>query len=62
MGEKKERGKEGESFGERESILSLGFPAIDPSTPGEARGKVNPHNKGYAWVLGWWSFDKLREV
>ena len=61
-GEKKERGKEGESFRERESTLSLDFLAIDPSNPGEARGKVDPHYKGYTWVPGLWSFNKFREV
>ena len=61
-GEKKERGKEGESFRERESTLSLGFSVIGLSTPYEARGKVDPHSKGYAWVPGLWSFDKLWEV
>ena len=48
----KERGKEGEIFRERGSIFSLDFLAIGPSNPGEARGKVDPHCKGYAWVPG----------
>ena len=55
-----EKGEEG--VRERNSTFSLDFPAIGPSNPGEARGKVDPHCKGYAWVLGLWSFDKLREV
>ena len=55
--EEKERGKEGESFRERESTFSLYFPTIGLSNPGEARGKVNPHCKGYPWVPILWSFD-----
>ena len=44
---------------ERESvcIFSLDFPTIGPSNPGEARGKVDLHCKGYAWVPGFLSFD-----
>ena len=67
-----EKGKEREKGGEREnkeegvrergSTFSLDFSTISSSNPGEARGKVDPHCKGYAWVPGLWSFDKLREV
>ena len=56
------RGKEGESFRDRESTFSLDFPTIGPSNPSEIRDKVDPHCKSYAWVLVFWSFDKLREV
>ena len=58
-GESKPR-KEGEKmkdFRERVSTLSLGFSTIGPSNPGETRGKVDPHGKGYAWVPVLWSFD-----
>ena len=50
------------AFRERSFTLSLDFPAIGPSNPGETRGKVDPHCKSYAWVSVLWSFDKLREV
>ena len=36
---KREKGRE---FRERGSTLSLDFPAIGPSNPGETRGKVDP--------------------
>ena len=44
------------------SNLSLDFSMIGPSVSVEARSKVAPHGKGYAWapVLG--SFDNLRKV
>ena len=61
-GKRKERGKEGESSRERESTFSLNFPMTGPSNPGEARGKVDPHCKSYAWVPVLWSFNKLQEV
>ena len=53
---------EAENFRERVSNFSLDFPAIGPLVSDEARSKVAPHGKGYAWapVLG--SFDKLRKV
>ena len=35
---------------ERESTFSLDFSTIGSSNPGKARGKVDPHCKGYAWV------------
>ena len=44
------------------STLSLEFSAIRPSVSGEARSKVAPHGKGYAWVPVLGSFDKLRKV
>ena len=50
-------GKQGENFREREFTLSLDFSTIGLSNPGEAKGKVDPHCKGYAWVPGLWSFD-----
>ena len=43
-----ERGWERESFRERESTLSLNFPAIGPAVSGGARGRVHPHDKGFA--------------
>ena len=58
---KLKREKEGErkegNFRERGSNLSLNFPAIGSSVSGEARSKVAPHDKGYAWVPVLWSFD-----
>ena len=35
---------------------------IGSSNPGEPRGKVAPHGKGYVWVPVLWSFDKLMKV
>ena len=58
-GEKKERGKKGECFRERESTFSPDFSTIGTSNPGEARGKVDPHCKSYTWVLVLWSFDNF---
>ena len=63
-------GKGGESFREREreSTFSLDFSTICSSNPGEARGKVDPHCKGYTWVPvlggggGGGGFRQLREV
>ena len=46
----------------RSSHFSLNFSVIGPSNSGEARGKVDPHCKSYAWVPVLWSFEKLREV
>ena len=54
----KERGKRRREF--RESTFSLDFSTIGPSTPDKARGKVDLHYKGYAWVSGLWSFDNSR--
>ena len=61
-GKKKERGKEGESFRERESTFSLDFSAINLSNPGEARGKVDPHCKSYARFFDIVEFRQLRVV
>ena len=52
--------KEGD-FRERSSTFSLEFPTIRPSVFGEARSKVAPHGKDYAWVLVLESFEKLRK-
>ena len=38
-------------FRERKFNFSLDFPAIGPLVSSEARSKVAPHSKGYAWVL-----------
>ena len=56
---RKERGEEEEDFREREreSTLSLDFPAIDPLNPDETRDKVDLHCKSYTWVPVLWSFD-----
>ena len=51
-----------EGVRERGFTFSLDFSAICPSNPDEARGKVDPHYKGYTWVPGLWSFKKLWEV
>ena len=59
----KEREKEKNTdFRERVSNFSLDFPAIGLSVSGDARSKVAPHGKSYAWspVLG--SFEKLWKV
>ena len=45
--ETKMRGKEGESFRETSSTLSLRFPVIGPAVFDGARRKVLPHNKRY---------------
>ena len=50
IGERKGRREKGRDFRERDSNFSLNFPAIEPSVSGEARSKVTPHGKGYAWV------------
>ena len=59
--EKERERKEG-IFRERGSNFSLEFSAIEPSVFGEAKSKVAPHGKGYAWapILG--SLDKLQKV
>ena len=54
-GEEKKEGERGtererDIFRERSSHFSLKFSAIGPSVSGEARSKVSPHDKGYAWV------------
>ena len=66
-GEEKKEGERGtererDLFRERSSHFSLKFSAIGPSISGEARSKVSPHGKGYAWVPVLGSFDKLRKV
>ena len=45
---RKERGIKRESFRERDSTLSLNFPTIGPAVSGRARGRVQPHGKGFA--------------
>ena len=54
--------REGENFREKVSNFFLDFPVIGPSIFGEARSKVAPHIKGYAWALVLGSFKKLRKV
>ena len=56
-----ERGKVWDFFRERSSTFSLEFPAIEPASPDEARGKVASHGKDYTWVPVLRSFDKLRK-
>ena len=58
----KERERKSGIFRERSSTLSLEFSAIGPSVSGEARSKVDPHGKGYAWLPVLGSFNKLQEV
>ena len=43
----KERGRKRESFRERDSTFSLNFPTIGPTVSGRARGRVQPHGKGF---------------
>ena len=45
----------------RSSHFSPDFPAIGTANSNEARSKVAPHGKDYAWVLVLGSFDKLRK-
>ena len=47
------------SFRERSSTFSLEFPVIGLANYDEARSKVAPHSKGYAWVPVLRGFDKL---
>ena len=58
---KRERERKERDFRERSSTLSLEFLTIGPSVSGEARSKVAPNGKGYAWVPVLGSFDKLRK-
>ena len=60
----KRRGKERNEgiFRVRSSHFSLHFPVIGSANSSEARSKVGPHCKGYAWVPVLWSFDKFREI
>ena len=53
-GERKER-----DFRESSSTFSLDFPVIGPANSREARSKVGPHSKSYAWVPVLGSFEKL---
>ena len=50
----REKEKESENgewiFKERESTFSLEFPVIRPSNSDEARSKVGPQGKSYAWI------------
>ena len=56
-GKERERKRRREFKRERESTFSLDFSATGLSNPGEAKGKVDPHCKGYAWVPGLGSFN-----
>ena len=47
-GGKKKRGRKRESFRERDSTFSLNFPTIGPTVSSGARGRVQPHGKGFA--------------
>ena len=49
--EKEREYREREDFRERSFTFYLDFPAIGLSNPGEVRGKVDPHCKGYTWVF-----------
>ena len=62
-GKRANRKREGKCgiFRVRSSTFSLEFPAIGPASSDEARSKVAPHGKDYAWVPVLGSFDKLRE-
>ena len=53
----RKKGEKRRDFRKGVSTLSLGFPMIGLSNPGETRGKVDPHGKGYAWVPVLWSFE-----
>ena len=46
VGEK--RGRKRESFIERDSTFSLNFPTIGTVVSSGARGRVQPHGKGFA--------------
>ena len=59
--EKKKREKR-RDFRVRSSYFSLDFQAIGPAISGGARGRVHPHDKGFAKRPKLGSFDKLREV
>ena len=49
--------KKNTNFKERVSNFSLDFPAIGPLVSGQAKSKVAPHGKSYAWASVLWSFD-----
>ena len=61
-GGKKTNRERGRIFRERNSSVSLKFPEIGLSNPGEPRDKVAPYGKSYAWILVLWSFEKLMKV
>ena len=46
----------------RSSHFSLDFPAIGPAISHGERGRVHPHDKGFAKRPELGSFDKLQEV
>ena len=56
-----ERGKVWD-FREKSSTFSLEFLAIESASSEEARSKVAPHGKDYAWVPVLGSFEKLRKM
>ena len=64
-GEEKEQTEKREGkceiFRERSSTFSLEIPAIGLASSDEAKSKVAPHGKDYAWVPVLGSFDKLRK-
>ena len=62
-GKERANGRERENVGflEREALPSLKFPAIGPAASDEARSKVAPRGKDYAWVPVLGSFHKLRK-
>ena len=45
---RKERGRKRESFRDKDSTFSLNFQTIEPAVLGGARGRVQPHGKGFA--------------
>ena len=45
---KKKKGRKRESFRDRDSTFSLNFPTIGPTVSSGARGRVQPHGKGFA--------------
>ena len=58
---RKRRERERKGFRERGSTFSLKFSAIGPAHSDEARNKVAPHGKDYAWIPVLRSFGKLRK-
>ena len=55
------RGRERESFRERDSTFSLNFPTIGTLVSSRARGRVQPHGKGFASRPELGSFDKKKK-
>ena len=53
-----ERGRKRESFRERDSTFSLNFPTIGTVVSSGARGRLQPHGKGFESRPGLGSFDK----